>query len=115
MQSSARVAVHGGDTNGTFDAKCIGHRRVMRLTSPSMEAHAAARPPPLVRIHFAPAAVRALGLNGQLRGGPPGGVRLVHGGRQLMRKPLGGGSRGFRAGGGKRNAEGPRTGVRGDR
>ena len=44
MQSPACVAGNGSDTTGTFDAKCIEHRRVMRLTSPSMEAHAAGRP-----------------------------------------------------------------------
>jgi len=40
MQSPACLAAHGGDTTGTFDAKCIEHRRVMRLKSPSMEGAA---------------------------------------------------------------------------
>ena len=77
MQSSARVAVHGGDTNGTFDAKCIGHRRVMRLTSPSMEAHAAVRPRFLIYESLRPAAGYA---SADLGGFAPG-LRAVYGRR----------------------------------
>ena len=40
MQSPACLAAHGGDTTGTFDAKCIGRRRRMHLTPPSMEGAA---------------------------------------------------------------------------
>ncbi len=61
MQSPACLAAHGGDTTGTFDAKCIGRRRRMHLTSPSMEAHAAGRPRLLVCARRGPAAVRAPG------------------------------------------------------
>ena len=43
MPSTARVARSGGDTTGTFDAKRVGHRRVVLLTSRSMEGNGADR------------------------------------------------------------------------
>jgi hypothetical protein len=80
---------------------CAAERQLYRGTRPNKRmqlaargfwlSHAAGRRPlePQVELR-------------RLRGGPPGGVWSVHGGRQLMREPLGGAENSDARTGGKR-------------
>jgi hypothetical protein len=90
MQSPARVVGLRGDTNGTFDAKCIEHRRASLLTSPSMEGNGADRPQSAVRQGLGPPAADPAGLHG---GGRRTRLGCNTGGRQLIAEPLGGAKR----------------------